>query len=288
MGTWLLRIAAGSLVLAGCVAHTVNLTAPDGPRFEGRYAAAAEQRDLGERRLRVVSFNIKLARQIDRAITVLESPELRAADVIALQEMDDAGVERIARALSLNYVYFPGAIHPTEGRYFGPAILTPWPIDSAWKVVLPHRGSQRGQRRTATAAIVRIEGRPVRVYAVHLENQTRVTRAEHRDQAAAVVADAAGAAEPVIVAGDFNSHEIGRYFARHGYEWPTANVGRTVALFSWDHIFAKGLAPAGPGGAVKQVLGASDHRPVWAALRLGPAASAISAPASPAGSSPPR
>jgi endonuclease/exonuclease/phosphatase (EEP) superfamily protein YafD len=132
--------------------------------------------------------------------------------------------------------------------------------------------------------------RPVRVYAVHLENQTRVTRAEHRDQAAAIVGDAAKAEEPVIVAGDFNSEEIGRFFVRNGYRWPTAKVGRTIALFSWDHIFAKGLTPEGPGGAgvVKEVLGASDHRPVWAALRLGPAASPIAAPASPAGSSPPR
>ncbi|MEO6058165.1 MAG: hypothetical protein ABIQ49_15180 [Gemmatimonadales bacterium] len=42
-------------------------------------------------------------------------------------------LDRIARALDLNYVYYPGAIHPTEHQYFGPADLSPWPIVRSWR-----------------------------------------------------------------------------------------------------------------------------------------------------------
>ena len=88
--------------------------------------------------IRIVAFNIKLGRRIDRAVKVLRSDSLRDADILALEEMDDAGVDRIARALRLNYVYYPGSIHPTDHRYFGPAVLSRWPIERSWKLFLPH------------------------------------------------------------------------------------------------------------------------------------------------------
>lgn len=69
---------------------------------------------MGVRLLRIVSFNIKFGRRIDAAIEVLGTGNLRGADVLALQEMDEVGVERIARALKLNYVYYPGSIHPVD------------------------------------------------------------------------------------------------------------------------------------------------------------------------------
>jgi len=39
-------------------------------------------------------------------------------------------------------------------------------------------------------------------------------------------------------------------------------------VFSWDHIFVRNLSPTrSPGaGLVKDVHGASDHRPVWAVV----------------------
>ncbi len=285
----LFRITAGSLALAGC-ANAINLTHPAGPRYQGRFAPAAAEAFKDGRPVRIVTFNIKLGQHIDRAIAVLEHPALRAADVIALQEMDEAGVERIARELALNYVYFPATIHPVDWRFFGPAILTRWPIDSAWKLVLPHQGTQRGQRRTATAAIVRVGDRPVRVYAVHLENQTRVTREQHRRQAGAIVADAAKTDQPVIVAGDFNSEAIGQFFVRQGYRWPTARIGRTISFFSWDHIFTRGFLPRGPGdaGVLKDVRGASDHRPVWTEVHFDPGASGLSPASGTTGMSPNR
>jgi endonuclease/exonuclease/phosphatase family metal-dependent hydrolase len=260
-----LRLAALVVLLTSC-APTINLLNPTSPKFEGSYARAARTETS---RIRVVSFNIKLADKIDPAIQVLQSDSLRDADIISLQEMDEAGVERIARALHLNYVYYPGSIHPTRNRYFGPAILTRWPIEQSWKVILPHEAPVRHQRRNATAAIVSIEGRCVRVYAIHLETQLRATQRERQSQADAILSDAAGTRCPVVVAGDFNSKGIGNYFEQKGYRWPTRNVGKTISFFSWDHIFVRGMELAeSAAGQVREVHGASDHRPVWASLIL--------------------
>ena len=143
------------LVLAGCAPMT-NLLNLAGPRFEGHYAPKAPLAAPARSPIRLVTFNIKLAREIDRAIEVLQEDSLRGADVLILQEMDEAGVDRIARALGLNYAYYPSSIHPASGHYFGPAVLSRWPIERSWKLLLPHRGWTRGQRRTATAAILQV------------------------------------------------------------------------------------------------------------------------------------
>jgi len=275
---------ATALLGAAC-ANVVNLSDLAGPRFEGRYApavtAAAAPTPAGPAVL-VATFNVKLARRVDRAIEVIRAtPALRDADVLAMQELDDVAADALGRALGLNYVYFPGAIHPSDHKLFGPAVLSRWPIDSAWKLVLPHESNVRRQRRTATAALVRVRGVPVRVYAVHLEIQTRASRADREDQVAAVLADAAGAPEPVIIAGDFNSWSIGEYLTERGFAWPTRDLGATVLVFGWDHIFARGLTPAADGaGVVRDVRGASDHKPVWAGLAMNqaPVAGPVAAP----------
>lgn len=254
------------ILLAGC-AHTVNLLNPLSPKFEGSYAAPLATTHSASR-LRIVSFNIKLADQIERAIEVLRSEELRNADVISLQEMDEVGTERIAKSLGLNYVYYPGSIHPTRHRYFGPAILTRWPIVETRKVILPYEAPIRHQRRNATAATLDVGGSCLRVYAVHLETQAKATDWDREHQVDAILADAAESKCPVIVAGDFNSKGIGNYLEQKGYSWPTRNVGHTITIFSWDHIFARGLElpDSARAGKVRDVHGASDHRPVWASL----------------------
>jgi endonuclease/exonuclease/phosphatase family metal-dependent hydrolase len=263
-------LATGVLLVA--CAPTINLLNPVSPKFEGSYAHSAAAVTGPVRRVRVVSFNIKLADQIERATEVLRTGELGNADVISLQEMDEAGTERIARSLGLNYVYYPGSIHPTRHRYFGPAILTRWPIVESQKILLPYEAPIRHQRRTATAATIDVGGHCLRVYAVHLETQIKATEHDRENQVDAVLADAAKTVCPVVVAGDFNSKAIGNYFEQKGYVWPTRNVGHTITVFSWDHIFARGLGlPDSVGaGKVRDVHGASDHRPVWATLLLRP------------------
>jgi len=256
-------------VLLGCT-HTTNLLNPTTPAFLGSYAATADSVDAGE--LRIVSFNVKLGRNIPGAITVLEKSPLAGADVIALQEMDEVGVERIARTMKLNYAYYPGSIHPTDDRYFGPALLSRWPIERSWKLILPHEGRLRHQQRTATGAILRIGRHRVLAYAVHLETQIKISEQGRRDQVQTILDDAAHFSGPTVIAGDFNSEGIGPFLVRNGYRWLTERVGPSITMFSWDHIFVRGLAPR-QAGVMQDVHGASDHKPVWAvAARMEPAA----------------
>ena len=280
---WLRRAVpalATGLVLGSC-ARATNLLSLTGPRFEGRYAPQPTPASSSDSTLRVVTFNIRFAREIDRAIEVLRDDSLRGADILALQEMDESGTERIARTLGYDYAFYPAVIHHTSRRYFGPAVLSRWPIERSWKVLLPHAGWTRGQRRTATAAVLRVRNIRVLAYAVHLETPVQASDAERRDQALAVLEDAAAWRGPVVIAGDFNSEGVGVLLARRGYAWLTRHVGPTVAWFSWDHVFVRGLAPARPrsAGVVSDVRGASDHRPVWAvALTAGAAAPRPPAP----------
>lgn len=259
-----LLIACAAL-LAGC-ANTINHLDPAGPRFEGTFAPAIAHADASRGRIRVATFNVRYGRAVDSTVALLrDAPELSGADVIVLQEMDDAGVERIARALALNYVYFPSSIHPTEGRHWGPALLTPWPIDSAWKVLFPHEDAIRRGRHSATAARVMVRGRSVRVYSVHFEVAFRMGRARREDQVAAVLADAQGAPEPVVVAGDFNDWSLGEYIADRGYQWATRDTRSSLLVFHLDHVLARGFEVRA-AGVVRERRGASDHRPVWAEL----------------------
>jgi endonuclease/exonuclease/phosphatase family metal-dependent hydrolase len=262
-------LALGAGCLLGSCAPATNLLSPAGPYFEGHYAPRPPA-SPPHSRLRLVTFNIRYGREIDRAIEVLRDDSLRGADMVALQEMDETGVDRIARALGLDYAYYPATIHPVRDNYFGPAVLARWPIERSWKVLLPHEGWTRGQRRTATAAVLRVGKTHLLVYAVHLETPIQISEDKRRDQVAAVIADAAGHRGPVVIAGDFNSRDIGEVLTRQGYTWLTRRIGPTISELSWDHIFVRGLSPPTPAsaGVLEEVRGASDHHPVWAVVNL--------------------
>jgi endonuclease/exonuclease/phosphatase family metal-dependent hydrolase len=267
-----------ALALGAC-ANARNLTDPDAPRFgtSGRTERTALATRTPER-LTVVTFNIKYGRRVDLAIEVLKSAPLRTADIIALQEVDEHDVERIARALRLEYVYYPASVHPVEGRHFGSAILAAWPIERDWKVLLPHYSWGRRQRRAGTGALLRLGDARVRVYSVHLELPVSLTPGRRREQVERLLCDAAGAREAVVVAGDFNGPDVAWLFEREGYAWPTRGLGPTAALFSADHIFVRDLAPL-DAGLVKDARGASDHRPVWTTVELSVAPRATATPA---------
>lgn len=252
------------LGLGGC-GTAKNYPHPDEPRYETRYGGTRELEDP----IRVVSFNVKFAEKVDRAIAViLDTPALREADVLALQEMDAQGTERIAQALEMNSIFFPGAIHPKTGRDFGNALLSPWPLEDTQKLILPGESRFTGLKRTATVATVRVGERPIRAYSVHLETPIHLSKKGRREQVKAILADAASSAYPVIVAGDFNSRGLSEPFEEQGYLWLTRNLQNTSGWWELDHIFALGLRPPGPAtaGVAEDIHDASDHKPVWALL----------------------
>lgn len=274
----LLPVLAASYAL-GCAAAR-NYPDPSGPRFAGSFAGQKP-----EPTVKVVSFNIKFSRRIIRAIQLFrESEALRDADIIALQEMDETGTERIARALSLNYVYYPTAVHPRNRRNFGNAILSRWPLEGDVKILLPHHQGFRKLQRIAVGATVRVGELSVRAYSVHLEAPGGISGAQRQAQVAAVLEDAGRGFTHVVVAGDFNNRGIvAESFEKAGFTWLTHGLGSTIRGFAWDHLFVKGLRLRDEAsvGAVKDTRGASDHRPVWAVLIPEPVAAGALLPEAP-------
>jgi endonuclease/exonuclease/phosphatase family metal-dependent hydrolase len=223
--------------------------------------------------IRVVTYNVQWGKHIDRAINVLTTrTPLPDADIVVLQEMDPNGTRRIAEALGMSWVYYPASVHPRAGHDFGNAVLSRWPIVADEKLMLPHIAGLRHAQRTATAATVMVGDVKVRIYSAHLGTPSDIRPSKRRDQAQMIMADAA-TYPLVIVAGDMNSHGIGKTFVAGGYQWPTEHNGFTSAVFNWDHVFLKGFGKAVPGsakvtGIVRDTLGTSDHDPVWAVAQL--------------------
>jgi endonuclease/exonuclease/phosphatase family metal-dependent hydrolase len=257
-------VAALAALLWASLAPARNY-AETGPRYSGRHF-----RPGGASGRRVVTFNVKFAREVDRAIELFRTdPELSGADVVALQEMDAPGVDRMARELGYDYVYYPAAYHPMADKDFGNAVLVRGRILADRKLLLPHPSRSRGLQRIAVVADVEVSGRRLRVYSVHLETPAEIWPWQRREQVEAILADARGAGA-VVVAGDFNDRDVaGPMLEGGGYRWASRGARRTVSLFAWDHVFTRGLdARGGRSGVVRDNRQASDHRPVWAELPL--------------------
>jgi endonuclease/exonuclease/phosphatase family metal-dependent hydrolase len=268
-------VLAGAIAGAGCGAAR-SYVEPSGPLYETRHAPPPPESGSASERLRVVTFNIEFAIHVDRAIEVLQgTPELQGFDLLALQEMDAPGVERIARALGLNSFYAPGGVHPSTGRDHGCALLSPWPLVDCRKLLLPHGSRGTGLRWAAVGATLVRGPRRIRVYALHLPAPYAASGTSRREQVDVLLDDAAGWPDPVLIAGDLNSHGIGDAFVARGYLWLTRDVGPSVAVagvlrFSFDHVFARGLpvSAAFSSGVVRDNRKASDHHPVWALVDL--------------------
>lgn len=251
----------------------LNYPSALGPRYAG-VPTTRHDSMAGRRVLRVVTYNVRFGQHIDRAINVLTTRKpLPGADIIFLQEMDAEGTKRIADALEMWWVYYPAVVHPKAARQdFGNAILSRWPIIADEKLMLPHPAGMRSSQRIATAATILVDTIKVRVYSAHLGTPTEIGGSKRRDQARMILADAL-AYPLVIVAGDMNSHGIGKEFVASGYLWPTEHNGFTTTVFNWDHVFLKGFTTPAPGGPketgiVRDTLRTSDHDPVWVVAHL--------------------
>ncbi len=236
-------------------------------RFAGGHSSGIPE----SKALRIVTFNVKFARHIDRAVELFRgSDTLQGVDILALQEMDEDGVDQIARRLGLNYVYYPAHIHKSHGKNFGNALLSPWGIVADQKILLPHPGRAKQVPRIAVAGTLEVGRRQLRVYSLHLGTALEIRPGQRKDQVEAVLEDAESFPGSVIIIGDMNARGIGRFFERHGYYWATRPVRRTISLFAWDHIFLRGfdMNQVNEVGVVRDNQKASDHKPVWITLRL--------------------
>ena len=91
--------------------------------------------------------------------------------------------------------------------------------------------------------------------------------------------DALASPDPVVILGDFNSHDKVEELERAGLRWLTPKLGNTTQFkllgipmwMSYDHVVTKRMRLAvGQNvlGIVADNRAASDHRPIWAVLAL--------------------
>jgi len=274
--TTMLALIVGSFVLISNRSVT-NYTNPNGPKFEGDYAPEQPPFDG---MLKAVTWNIAFAEDIDQAIVTLQdTEELQGADILMLQEMDEAGTEKIAQALGYNYVYYPASLHSHHGKNFGNAVLSRWPIVDSAKIILPHKNPSNGQIRIAAKATVDVDGQLIPVYSVHTETFW-LGPEQRKDQIETLAQEAALAlaeeADYAVIGGDFNTltpdstAALTSILEEAGLEWISRGVGETVDKAGvgaiLDHIFAINMPPLSSG--VYTETSASDHYPVWAILNL--------------------
>jgi endonuclease/exonuclease/phosphatase family metal-dependent hydrolase len=255
------------------VAHAELYEDPHGPKFEGHYAG--ETQAISDQ-LIVVTYNIKEGLETDLAGEGLRTiEELKDADVVLLQEMDESGVDQIAKVLSLNYVYYPGFVS-RDGRNVGNAILARWPLTKPHKVILPGRHPLSGQMRIAVRAAVNFNGQDLLIYSIHTETYSTMP-AHRKDQVAAVVEDIGPGSSLVIAGGDLNTvskrsiKRMTEQFAAVGLVRISAGSGPTISKFGLssvaaDHLFARGFSIASSGTVAHAE--ASDHFPLWAKVAL--------------------
>ena len=249
----------------------VNYENPAGPRYRGQYAEN-EPEYTGS--IKVVSYNIDFGEKFEQALTELEQVEgLNNPDILLLQEMDEAGVEQMAKALKMNFVYYPASIH-RHGRNFGNAILTSWPIKDDRKLILPHRAPLNRQMRISLAATLTINGLDVLTHCSHTEVYMTTRRLRNR-QVGAITEDVGMNNPFVIVGGDFNTvtnrgiRRMVTQFAEIGLTRASKGAGPTVNKFGFspcaaDHIFTRGMEIMACGSP--NDTKASDHYPVWVQL----------------------
>jgi len=257
-----------------------NFLDPNTPQYHTDYANGTT---ANPDQLRIISYNIQYGRNISAATKdLIEIDELKDPDIILLQEMDEDGVDQIAKALNLNYIYYPASLHTHHRRNFGNAILSRWPIKDHEKVILPHANPKNQQRRIAVKARLDIDGSDVLAYSVHTE--TFWLRSWKRfDQIDTILRDVEHntrekSSDVVIVGGDFNTltpssiAKIDAEFARLGFERATMGVGSSLKthLFkaALDHIYIRGASVKKSGKVT--VNSSSDHYPLWSVIEWQP------------------
>lgn len=248
-----------------------NFELEDGPRFEANYRQDVPDFDG---RVRIISYNIDKGKAFKLGLKDLqEFAPLQNGDVILLQEMDEAGTDYIAKHLAYEYVYYPASI--MDGKNFGNAILSRWPITNPVKIIFPNKSIFNGQIRIGVRANVEINGRDTLIYCVHTEIYTASIR-HRREQVDAIIEDIPLSAENVIVGGDFNTvsirsiRRLSRQFAEVGMKRASKGSGATVQKYATnpsaaDHIFSWGFEVLDKG-KVKESR-ASDHYPIWVTLQ---------------------
>ena len=266
-------ILVAILVLIAVLTPAENYIDPTGPIYTGSYATTQQNSFNG--RLKVVSWNLNFVKQADKGIHALKSTEeLRDADVILLQEMDETGIEKFAQSLQYNYVYFPAAIHRRHNRLFGNAILSKWPISNPKKVILSNQFGSLKHNRIAVRTQVDIEALSMAAYSVHLD-MIWMLPGQNNTQVDVLVAEVGKENGAAVVGGDFNSWSSGSIamlderFGEIGLVRVSKGTATTLETIgglqlTTDHIFSSDGRVMESGTWRNNDI--SDHAAIWTIL----------------------
>jgi endonuclease/exonuclease/phosphatase family metal-dependent hydrolase len=239
--------------------------------------------------LKIVSYNIRyrVGDELQQLVRLLkDDPEIGGAHVIGLQEVDRNRkrtgnvntARQLAEALGMSYAWAAPPDADKDGEEeTGCAILSPFPLTDATRVLLTHEGPG-GRRRVAVGATLHVGATPLRVYSVHAE--TRMPLEKKVEHWGAVLEDlrlhpkVAGA----VVLGDFNTIKgkdvkaARRLFAGEGFTTPIPDGEKTwktfVVKLKLDWLWLRGLEASAHG--IDKGVGLSDHWPLWVTVRLAP------------------
>ncbi len=237
--------------------------------------------------LKIVSYNIRyrVGDDLEKLAGLLkDDPEIGGAHVIGLQEVDRNKkrtgnvntVRRLAESLGMRYAWAaPPASEEGGEEETGCAILSPFPLSDATRIVLTHEGPN-GRRRVALGATLHAGGRRLRVYSVHAETRMPVEKKVEHWRAVLEDLRLHPKAEGVIVLGDFNTIKgkdvkaARRLFAGEGFSAPHADDQKTwktlVFKLKLDWLWLRGLEARSHG--IDKRVGLSDHWPLWATVKL--------------------
>ncbi|KFE68844.1 endonuclease/exonuclease/phosphatase family protein [Hyalangium minutum] len=259
-----------------------------------RSASVEQQTSTGRAssELRVMTFNIQSGlRGLDKVAEVIRTAH---PDIVALQEVDRGsrragGLDQTAVLAEKTGLPYHAHIRTTDlyGGAYGIALLSRFPLEALEEYPLPvPRGAEP---RTLAHALMRVDGREVSVYVTHLIRRPFNGDARVR-QSALIAALLAKDPRPKLLMGDLN-------------DAPDSRPVRLLRRSLTDVAAASGQGSAGtyplplpfaPALRIDYVLacdsfepvrsevlhvGASDHYPVVADVRLKAAPVAEAAPA---------
>jgi len=281
-----LAISLLALSLGACA----NRARPADISFEETFPQSPAA-DRDPRELRVVTFNVhrETPQKVIEGIT--QDKALRDADVFVLQEVhrvETPGADWcspacvLGKKLGYYSIYAPG--HMQGNGSDGVAVVSRLPLTSAQLIELPYFDVHfNSGRRIALAVTLEIDGAPVTLYAVHLDNRLGVR--DRRTQMLPVLKHAQQQKTPVVIAGDFNtspftwiSHVVpvltttqdNRFeelVRDHGFTTPVSQSGATHRYIGMklDGIYTRGFETV--KFATADAKNVSDHLALWATLR---------------------
>jgi endonuclease/exonuclease/phosphatase family metal-dependent hydrolase len=238
--------------------------------------------------LRVATYNIHHIDGARLAKALHTDPDLESAEVVFLQEVvqprdRDSSACVVAREEGWNCAFAPG--HGLHGGSLGVAILSRRPLSDLAIIELPFYDVRfNAGRRVALAATIDVDGTPVRLFSVHLDN--RLNPGDRAHQLAPVMDAAASWDGPALIAGDMNTtpfswvghvvpvpagtqdNKLERFVRSRGFDTPVSKSGPTHEWMSMrlDAIYTRGLHVK--GFHVEQGVRDSDHLPLWADITL--------------------